>query len=263
MATILDFEDIERNEDDPSFMVDVDGFEGPLDLLLTLARKQKVDLTCVSILALSEQYLSFIEAARSLRLELAADYLVMAAWLAYLKSRLLLPKLPTDNQPSGEELAEDLAARLKHLDSIRLAGASLTNRLQLGRDVFARGAPEALKIVTKPVWQATLYDLISAYAQQRQRLTKSHYALEKRAVCSLSDARQALERLLGKTLDWTPIDAFLLNYGANPKDRRSVRASSFAACLELAREGHVDLRQDLAYAPIYFRNRSDTQDLGT
>ncbi len=262
MATAFEFDEIERLADEPTFMVDVDGFEGPLDLLLALARKQKVDLARVSILALADQYLVFIDAARKLRLELAADYLVMAAWLAYLKSRLLLPKPASGDEPTGEELAEDLTARLQRLEAIRTAAAALMARQQLGRDIFARGNPEAMSVVRKPLWQATMFDLLSAYAQQRQKAIGSSYAMEKRTVWSLSDAREALERLLGKALDWTPVDEFLLHYISSPKDRRSARASSFAACLEMVREGQAEIRQDMAFSPLYMRKRAEIQVTG-
>ncbi len=262
MVDIYDFSTEERFEDDPAFMVDVDGFEGPLDLLLTLARKQKVDLARVSILALADQYLEFVEAARKLRLELAADYLVMAAWLAYLKSRLLLPKEAKLDEPSGDELAEDLALRLQQLEAIRNAGKALMARLHLGRDIFGRGDPEPMAIVKTPVWQASLYDLLSAYARQRQTHIKSSFAMEKRTVWSLSDAREALERLIGRSLDWAPMDEYLLRFISKPSDRRTVRASSFAASLELVREGYLEIRQDSAFSPLYLRKRATVQAVG-
>ena len=246
----------ERHEDEPAFVVDVDGFEGPLDLLLTLARKQQVDLTRVSILALAEQYLAFVEVARRLRLELAADYLVMAAWLAYLKSRLLLPKPAKDDEPSGEMLAEDLAARLQRLQAIRLAGQALMERDQLGRDIFGRGAPEAIVVTREPLWEATIHDLLSAYAQMRTKTAHVHYAPEKRSVWSLGDARDALERLIGRSLDWASLDDYLLTFLSDPKDRRTARASSFAASLELVREGRLDLKQDAPFAPLFLRRKT-------
>ena len=246
----------ERQDGDPSFVVDVDGFEGPLDLLLTLARKQQVDLARVSILALADQYLAFVDAARRLRLELAADYLVMAAWLAYLKSRLLLPKPAKDDEPSGEELAEALAVRLQRLQAIRLAGQALMERAQLGRDVFDRGAPEAILITPEPLFEATIHDLLSAYADMRIKKNHVHYAPEKRSVWSLIDAREALERLVGRSLDWASLDEHLLAVLSNPKDRRTAKASSFAASLELVREGRLDLRQDMHFAPLFLRKRT-------
>lgn len=258
MVDDIDFELAERFEDDPALVVDVDGFEGPLDLLLTLARKQKVDLARVSILALAEQYLRFIEAARQLRLELAADYLVMAAWLAYLKSRLLLPKDIKSDEPDGEELAEDLALRLQRLQTIRLAGQALMDRLHLGRDIFERGAPERVTVASTPLWDATIHDLLSAYADLRKKKHVHAYTPERRTVWSLGDAREALERLLGRVLDWAPMDEYLLAYLTKPEERRTARASSFAASLELVREGRLDLRQDANFAPLFMRKRPAT-----
>ena len=250
------FEAAERFDHEPAFVVDVDGFGGPLDLLLTLARKQQVDLSRISILALADQYLRFMAVARSLRLELAADYLVMAAWLAYLKSRLLLPKEAKGDEPSAEMLAEDLALRLKRLAAIRLAAQSLLGRACLGRDVFARGAAEPVETSIKPIWQASMYDLLSAYAEIRRKKPNASYAPERRSVWSLAEARTALERLLGKTLDWSRMDTFLFSYLERPEDRRTARASAFAASLELVREGRLDIRQDSAFAPLYVRRKS-------
>src|SRR5215472_13358434 len=187
----------ERAADEPSLMVDVEGFEGPLDLLLTLARQQKVDLAKISILALADQYLAFIEAARQLRLELAADYLVMAAWLAYLKSRLLLPEQHPAEGLSAEEMANALALRLRRLEGIRQVAEQLLNRPQLGRDVFQRGAPEPIAEIKRPAWSATLYDLLSAYATRRQIQARAYVRMPKRTVWSLAEAREVLERLIG------------------------------------------------------------------
>ena len=206
MAESLPFEDVELAEraiGEPILHVDVDGFEGPLDLLLELARRQKVDLHRISILALAEQYLVFIEEARKMRLELAADYLVMAAWLAYLKSRLLLPEGAKGDEPSAADLATALALRLRRLEAIREAAKRMEERAQLGRDVFARGAPEPIAIRKEVAWEATLYDLLSAYARQRQKQMTSRVVMPKRHVWSLVDAREALERLLGQAQDWT------------------------------------------------------------
>lgn len=244
---------------DPAFTVDVDGFEGPLDLLLAMARTQKVDLTRISILDLSVQYLAFVEEARRLRLELAADYLVMAAWLAYLKSRLLLPEPHTDDEPSGEELAEQLAFRLKRLDAIRDVSARLMNRSRLGQDIFQRGCPEPVAILQRQVFDASLYELLSAYTTKRQREAASHVTIRHRQGWSLADARQTLERLMGELKDWTSIDQHLMHYLTAGKDRASVMASSFAASLELVREGELELRQDSPFAPLYLRrHRKDS-----
>jgi segregation and condensation protein A len=245
----------ERATSDPTLVVDVDGFEGPLDLLLELARRQKVDLTRISILALAEQYLEFIEEARRLRLELAADYLVMAAWLAFLKSRLLLPEPPKGEEPPAADLALALAFRLKRLEAMRRAAEALQARPQLGRDIFARGMPEALKGAEPARYEATLYDLLSAYAQQRQRDALSQLRFEPRAVWTLAEARHALERLVGPAGDWASLDALLVEFVVDPALRTTVRASSFSAMLELAKEGKVDLRQDKPFAPLYLRAR--------
>jgi segregation and condensation protein A len=245
----------EPQTDEPALVVDVEGFEGPLDLLLTLARQQKVDLAKISILALADQYLVFIEEARKLRLELAADYLVMAAWLAYLKSRLLLPEAGDPNVQSAEDMATGLALRLKRLEAFRNLAGQLFARPQLGRDIFGRGLPEPIAEVKRPEWSATLYDLLSAYAAQRQKQALAHVYLAKRSVWSLTEARTALERLVGQSTDWSRLDEFLLAYVAEPAQLATVFASSFAATLELVREGLAEVHQDSAFAPIYLRKR--------
>jgi len=246
----------ERTIEDPAFTVDLDGFEGPLDLLLELARRQKVDLAKISVLALAEQYLLFIEAARKLRLELAADYLVMAAWLAFLKSRLLLPAPPRSAEPDASELAEALARRLRNLEAIRRAAQLLMNRPRLGRDVFARGAPEIVEIARRTAYEARLYDLLAAYARQAQKHANATVRLRTRSVWSLAEARETLTRLIGQAFDWTAFDEWLIEACVDPKMRRSARASSFSASLELVREGRIELRQDRTFAPIWIRARS-------
>ena len=239
---------------EPAFTVDLDGFEGPLDLLLELARRQRVDLARISILALAEQYLRFVEAARKLRLELAADYLVMAAWLAFLKSRLLLPAPSEPAELDAPALAEGLAQRLRALATIRKAGEYLMGRPRLGRDFFARGEPEsAVNTSGHIAYQANLYDLLAAYARQSQRHALSRVRFKTREVWSLAEARQALTRLVGAEADWTAFDNFLLEACAAPHMRRSARASTFAAALELAREGKIEMRQERAFAPIWLR----------
>jgi len=257
-AEILSFETglpADRADDEPSLVVDVEGYEGPLDLLLALARQQKVDLAKISILALADQYLVFIEAARKLRLELAADYLVMAAWLAYLKSRLLLPEPPEADGPSAEELATALANRLRRLEQIREASNRLMTRPQLRRDIFPRGQPQAIAQIKHPQWTATLYDLLTSYATQRQHRVLATVHLTKRSVWSLSEARASLERLVGsaESEDWANLDEYLMRYVADPTQRATVFASSFAAALEMVREGTLDLHQKEAFAPLYFR----------
>ena len=243
----------DRAEGDPAFTVDLDGFEGPLDLLLELARRQKVDLSRISILELANQYLGFVEAARKLRLELAADYLVMAAWLAYLKSRLLLPAPAKAEQPDAADLADALANRLRRLEQIRRAAEGLINRTRLGRDVFARGAPEGIASTTAVVYEASLYDLLSAYARQTQKHARSRVRMKPREVWSLADAREALSRLLGVAQEWTDLDRWLIEFCVDPKMRRSARASSFSASLELVREGRIELRQERTFGPIFLR----------
>ncbi len=240
--------------------VDVDGFEGPLDLLLHLARHQRVDLSRISIVALADQYLAFVDRARLVRLELAADYLVMAAWLAYLKSRLLIPQPAKGEEPTGEEMAAQLAFRLKRLEAMRDAATRLVNRNRLGRDVFARGAPDELVVEKRSEFQASLYDLLTAYASQRQRQSVTAVTIASRRVWSLSDARTILTRMIGEMADWTALDAFLLRYLSRPEDRASAMASSFAATLELVREGRLEVRQDVAFAPIYMRRSTPAAD---
>ena len=247
----------ERATGEPTLLIDVDGFEGPLDLLLHLARTQKVDLARISVLALAEQYLAFVESARRIRIELAADYLVMAAWLAYLKSRLLIPQTKTDDELSGEEMAAQLAFRLKRLEAMREAATRLVNRNRLGRDVFARGAPEHTVVERIPEYGASLYDLLTAYAAQRQRQSITQVTIEKRQVWSLTDARSILTRMMGEMDDWTALDHFLLRYLSDPKERVTAIASSFAASLELVREGRLEIRQANAFAPIYMRRGPD------
>ncbi len=261
----------ERISSDPQLTVDVEGFEGPLDLLLELSRRQKVDLSKISILALAEQYLEFVEEVRKLRIELAADYLVMAAWLAFLKSKLLLPIEETaEDEMSGEEMAAMLAFRLKRLEAMREVGKRLVNRNRLGSDFFVRGIPEPIQVDKKKEFTATLYDLLSAYASQRQRQSVSHVTITKREVWSLADAREILTRMVGELSDWTSLDAFLLPYIPTPELRNSAIASSFAATLELVREGKLKIRQEEAFAPLYLK-KSDkhlntpetTQEVGS
>jgi segregation and condensation protein A len=247
----------ERVEDGEQLRVDVEGFEGPLDLLLAMARTQKVDLAKISVLALAQQYLSFIEEARRLRLEIAADYLVMAAWLAFLKSKLLLPAEPLEEgEPTGEELAALLAFRLKRLDAMRDAAAQLMTRKRLGRDVFGRGLPEPISVTKTSVYEANVYDLLKAYSQQRQRTASHTLHLEKRTVWSLKEARDELERLLGFACDWAPLDQLLAEFLVEPELRRTALASSFTATLEMTREGALEIRQSKSFAPLLVRRRS-------
>jgi segregation and condensation protein A len=244
--------------DSEALIVTLEGFQGPLDLLLMMARAQKVDLAKISVLALAEQYLAFVERALKLRLELAADYLVMAAWLAFLKSRLLLPPDPgkDEQQPTGEELAARLAFRLMRLDAMRNAAGQLMTRNRLGRDVFARGQPEGLRTIRVRKYTAAIFDLLKAYAEQRRRTVRRVHVVPRRTVWSIKEARDRLEALLGERTDeWVHLDAFLKQYGAVPDIARTARASSFGASLEMAREGLIELSQAEPFAPIYLRRR--------
>ena len=231
--------------------IDIDGWEGPLDLLLALARSQKVDLRQLSILQLVDQYLTYVNEARELKLELAADYLVMAAWLAYLKSALLLPRDP-EIEPSPEEMALRLQLRLERLSAMREAGARLVARDRLGRDVFARGAPEGLKTVRKSRWQAEIYDLIAAYGQISARTRPVMHIVAVRPVMTLEDAIQRVSELIGQRIEWSTIESFLPE-DASGSYRKSALASSFVAALELAKQGRVEIRQKSAFAPLYLR----------
>jgi segregation and condensation protein A len=242
-----------------ALVVSLDGFEGPLDVLLALARTQKVDLAKISVLALADQYLRFIAEARRLRLELAADYLVMAAWLAYLKSRLLLPRESVaEGQPSGEELSARLAFRLKRLEAMRNAAAALMTRKRLGRDIFARGMPEGMRTIRVRQYTAIIYDLLKAYAEQRRRTAKRVHVVPRRTVWSIKDARQRLEALIGQwTGEWQQLSKYFEQYLGSPDIARTAVASSFGATLEMAREGLVEISQAEPFAPIYVRKRED------
>ena len=238
-----------------ALIVDVDGFEGPLDLLLALSRTQKVDLRRISVLHLAEQYLAFVTEARALRIELAADYLVMAAWLAYLKSRLLLPPDPADPGPSADDLAAHLAFQLERLNAMRGAAASLMGRDRLGRDVFARGAPEPLAATRSVTWSATLLDLMRAYARIRTRDEFRPYAMDRQDLFTMEQALDRLRPLVGEAAQWTDLAAFLPDGWTAGRRRRSATAAHFAAMLELARAGRIDLRQAGVFAPIHLRRR--------
>jgi segregation and condensation protein A len=242
-----DFEQLPLRQSD-ELNLTLDGWEGPLDLLLNLARAQKVDLAQISILELVEQYLAYLSEARALKLEIAADYLVMAAWLAYLKSCLLLPKDP-EQDPSPEEIALRLQMRLQRLDAMREAGARLLGRDRIGRDVFLRGAPEGLRLVRKALWQAREFDLFAAYGAVRARTQPAMHVVHARSVMTLEEAIDRVGRMIGMALDWTFLESFLPETG-DVQLRRSALASSFLAALELARRGRLDIAQDEAFAPI-------------
>ncbi len=234
--------------------IDIDGWEGPLDLLLTLARNQKVDLRQISILSLVEQYLVFIDEARALKLELAADYLVMAAWLAYLKSALLLPKDPAID-PSPEELALRLQLRLERLNAMRESGARLMARDRIGRDIFLRGKPEGLRVVKARAWNCDYFELITAYGQVKARTQPVMHVVKMRLVMTLEEALERVTRLIGTAVNWTDIEAFL-PVTTEPKMRKSALASSFVAALELAKRGTIDLQQEAVFAPLMVRMKT-------
>ena len=248
-----------RFDDEDALIVDVAGYEGPLDLLLALARTQKVDISKISVLALADQYLGFIGEAQKLRLELAADYLVMAAWLTYLKSRLLLPREAVKGEEAtAEELARRLSFRLMRLEAMREAAAQLMTRMRLGRDVFARGMPEGTKTIRETEFTAKIYDLLHAYADQRRRTIKVGHVIKVRPVWSIKDARMRLERLLGEApsaSEWMAFEYCLQELSGAHENGSTVMASSFGATLEMAREGRIELRQEGPFEPIYMRPR--------
>jgi segregation and condensation protein A len=242
-------------EADAALVLDLDGYEGPIDLLLALAREQKVDLARISILALADQYLAFITEQRRLQLEVAADYLVMAAWLAYLKSRLLLPEPPEDEiGPSAVELAEALAHRMRLLEAMQRAGAALMAQPQLGRDVFARGAPEGLDRIDRPVFELSLYALLKAYGNSHRRQHGQVLTILPTSYHSLAEALERLATFIGQVPDWRELVNFLPDELRSGPLRRSALASTFAAMLELAKSGRVELRQDRNFGPLYLRS---------
>ena len=239
-----------------ALIVDVDGFEGPLDLLLMLSRTQKVDLRKISVLQLAEQYLTFVNKAKVLRIELAADYLVMAAWLAFLKSRLLLPPDPQDEGPSGEELAAHLAFQLERLQAMREAAAQLMARDQMGRDFFVRGLPEGVARIRRVTYSATLLDLMQAYARIRTKDEFRPYAFDRDHVFTMEQALERMRGLIGFAGEWTDLSSYLPDgWSADPARRRSATAATFAASLELAEQGQIELRQGDTFAPISIRRK--------
>ncbi|MBN2905449.1 MAG: segregation/condensation protein A [Rhodobacteraceae bacterium] len=239
-----------------ALIVDVEGFEGPLDMLLTLSRTQKVDLRKISVLHLAQQYLAFIERATALRIELAADYLVMAAWLAFLKSRLLLPPEPGDEGPSGEELAAHLAFQLERLEAMRQAAAQLMARDQRGRDFFARGIPEDVTRVRRVRYTATLLDLMQGYARIRTRDDFRPYVLDRDAIYTMEEALERMRGMIGYAGDWVALSTWLPEgWELDPARRRSATAAHFAATLELVKQGALELRQGESFAPIQIRRK--------
>ena len=240
----------------PQLILDLEGFEGPIDLLLTLARDQKVDLAKISILKLADQYLAFINQARRLHLEIAADYLVMAAWLAYLKSRLLLPPPPGEAEPSGEEMAEALAFQLQRLGAMQEAGVRLMAQPRLGQDVFARGAPEMFPAVIRSTLDVSLYDILKAYADFRRKSEHQSLRIAPTKLYSIEDALERLRHLVGRIPDWTVLQSFLPEGLVDPIVIRSALAANFGASLELAKQGAIELRQGETFGPIYLRTRT-------
>ena len=264
-----DFTDAAESESTRgSFVVDLDGYEGPIDVLLTLAREHKLDLTKISILALADQYLEFVTKVRRTNLELAADYLVMAAWLAYLKSRLLLPDLGGEDEPTGEEMAAALAFQLQRLEAMQNAGQRLMARSRLRHDFFPCGAPETFRALVNPILEVTLYDLLKAYGDQKRRGPGGPLHIEPFDIYTVEDALKRLHKLLGSTPDWESLWQFLPEGALEGLVARSAIASTFAASLELAREGKIKLRQSGPFGPIYLKaaeqdddgNRSDTME---
>ncbi|MCQ0971595.1 segregation/condensation protein A [Paracoccus sp. TK19116] len=248
--------DVATRRAEEALIVDVDGFEGPLDLLLMLSRTQKVDLMKISILRLAEQYLAFVEQARRLRIELAADYLVMAAWLAFLKSRLLLPPDPEDEGPSAEDMAAHLAFQLERLQAMRQAASRLMGRDRLGQSRFQRGAPEAVARSRRTEYQAGLIDLMRAYARVKTKDEFRPYAFDRDGVFTMEQALDRVRKLIGFAGDWTDLADFLPDgWSADPARRRSATAATFAATLELAREGKLELQQDGTFSPITIRRK--------
>ena len=246
-----------------AFVVDIDGFEGPIDVLLALARDQKVDLKQISILQLADQYLEFVTRARQVNIELAADYLVMAAWLAYLKSRLLIPNLGGEDEPTGEEMAAALAFQLQRLEAMQEAGARLMARPALGQDVFARGMPEKPDEEVQTIFEVTLYDLLKAYGDQRKRTDEGLLQIEPWGIYAVEDALERLRHLVGRTPDWENLIAFLPSGLSNPMLARSALASTFAASLELVRDGRLHIRQMGTFGPIYLRAAEGRTDKDT
>ena len=251
------FGDVNARVAAEALVVDVDGFEGPLDLLLTLSRTQKVDLRRISILELAVQYLGFVEEAKRLRIELAADYLVMAAWLAFLKSRLLLPADPNDEGPTGEEMAAHLAFQLERLEAMRRSAAKLMARDQLGRDFFARGQTEDVTRKRTVKYSATVLDLMQAYARIKTRDDFEPLHMKRNAVYTMEQALERMKGLIGHAMEWGDLSQYLPEaWRLDPKKRRSATASTFAAALELVKEGRLEMRQDETFSPIRLRKKS-------
>ncbi len=260
LATESDAEiGVEERLASESLVVDLGSYEGPLDILLIMARTQKVDLKNVSILALAEQYLTFVNSAKKLRIELAADYLVMAAWLAFLKSRLLLPADPTEEGPTGEELAAHLAFQLERLEAMRRVAAQLMARDQKGREFFVRGDTQAITMSRQTEWNASLLDLMQAYARVKTKESFTPLTLKRDAIFTMESALESLRHIIGSTVEWTSLASFLPEgWQVEPKRRRSAMASSFAATLEMVKRGEIELTQEKMFAPVMIRKKAET-----
>ena len=263
MASQGEFDDFFDAEDEaptgPKLVVDLDGFEGPIDVLMSLAKEQKVDLVHISILQLADQYLVWVHEARRQNLELAADYLVMAAWLAYLKSRLLLPEPDDGEQPSGEEMAEALAFHLQRLEAMQEAGAALMARERLGVDFFPRGIPERLETESATVYDLTLFDLLKSYGDQQRKVVGRTMEIEPLDLYSVDRALQRLKSVLGlrQMLNWEMLMKYLPDELQGTLVVRSAIAATFTAALEMVREGHMELRQGETFGPIYVKGDPD------
>ncbi|MBI36350.1 MAG: segregation/condensation protein A [Alphaproteobacteria bacterium] len=256
---IPDYRMPESESYNSELIVQLDGFEGPIDLLLALAREQKVDLTKISILGLAEQYLTFIDEAKKMKLEIAADYLVMAAWLAYLKSRLLLPEIESNDEPTGEQLAEALTYQLQRLESIRRVAVSLFERSLLGRDTFNRGNPEVLRVKTNSSYTATLYEILNAYGVTQRRHRPSPLKIEEIKLYSMDEALSRLSTMLGSLFEWSDLSSFLPSGLKDDLVRRSAIAATFSASLELVKSGKAEMRQEQSFGPIFFRGREEVK----
>lgn len=243
-----------------ALLVELDGFEGPLDLLLGLSRARKIDITKLSIAELATQYIGYINNIKQHRLEIAADYLVMAAWLVYLKSKLLLPSDEVaGEEPSGDLLAAQLAFRLKRLEAMRLKGQELMARPQLGQEFFGSGAPEGFMVVSSHKYKADLYDLLKAYAVQRQRVVKGGYKVKRREVWSIKKARSRLSSLLGISIEWAPINDLISSFMNGEVTSKTTVASTFGATLEMARDGIIEIKQGAHFEPLYVKSLRDKE----
>lgn len=251
--------DFDTPEDAPRLVLALGSYDGPLDLMLDLARREKLDLSAISMVALAEQYLMFMAQAKALRLQIAADYLVMAAWLTWLKSRLLLPRAPDDSVPPAQELAEELAARLERLAAFRALGAMLGERLAEQRETHPRGQREASVADQRAGWRVSLPDLLIAYGQWRISTVKPTYHLISRKALSIPEARALLERLVGQAAQWLPLSmlARAACDAGEGVDARSATASGLVAALELAREGRITLKQEAPFAPLYLKQKPE------